>query len=217
MLGVNQITFAAGDVGSFLSSVTGTLPDSLRVIGSIVINPDYDTTAPAGIGRNCSFAADVDLSVPMSLSIADGAFSDTLVLGDTTGDGNADKRVDEKTLSDMNYGQLHVEIDNGTPLALKLKIGLMDRLRKMLLVVPQTEGDSIAIAGGAVMNGDVYASSRSTFTIDLQNADIRQFNLADLVKVDLALATSGTTPVNFRTTDKVHVRVWTQFSYRVNP
>ena len=67
------------------------------------------------------------------------------------------------------------------------------------------------------MNGDVYASSRSTFTIDLKNADIRQFNLADLVKVDLALATSGTTPVNFRTTDKVHVRVWTQFSYRVNP
>ena len=216
-LGLDQITFAAGDVGSFLSSVTGTLPDSLRVVGSIVINPDYDTTAAAGIGRNCSFAADVDLSVPMSLSIADGAFTDTLVLGDTTGDGNVDKRIDEKTLSDMNYGKLHVEIDNGTPLALKLKIGLMDRMRKMLLLVPQTEGDSIAITGGMVMNGDVYASTRSTFTIDLQNADIRQFNLADLVKVDLALATSGTDAVNFRTTDKVRVRVWTEFSYRVNP
>lgn len=217
MLGLNQITFAAGDVGSFLSSVTGTLPDSLRVVGSVVINPDYDTTAVAGIGRNCSFAADVDLSVPMSLSIADGAFTDTLVLGDTTGDGNADKRIDEKTLSGMNYGKLHVEIDNGTPLALKLKLGLMDRVRRMLLMVPQTEGDSITIAGGSVMNGDVYASTRSTFTIDLQNADIRQFNLADLVKVDLALATSGTGAVNFRTTDKVRVRVWTEFSYRVNP
>ena len=217
VLGLEQITFAAGDVGSFLSSVAGTLPDSLRVVGSIVINPDYDTTAAAGIGRNCSFAADVDLSVPMSLSIADGAFSDILVLGDTTGDGNADKRIDEKTLSGMNYGKLHVEIDNGTPLALKVKLGLMDRVRTMLLMVPQTEGDSITIEGGAVMDGDVYASTRSTFTIDLQNADIRQFNLADLVKVDLALATSGTGPVNFRTTDKVRVRVWTEFSYRVNP
>jgi hypothetical protein len=93
----------------------------------------------------------------------------------------------------------------------------MDRVRKMLLMVPQTEGDSIAIAGGAVMNGDVYASTRSTFTIDLQNADIRQFNLAELVKVDLALATTGTSAVNFRTTDNVRVRVWTQFSYKVNP
>ena len=216
-LGANPIAFAAGDVGAFMSSLTGTLPDSLRVVGSIVINPDYDTTVATGIGRNCSFAADVDLAVPMSLSITGGAFSDTLVMGDTTGDGRADKRIDEKTLADMNSGQLHVEIDNGTPLALKVKFGLMDRLRKTLLLVPQTEGDSIAINGGVVMNGDVYASSRSTFTINLSNIDIRQFNLADLVKVDLALGTSGTGPVNFRTTDNVHVRVWTQFSYRVNP
>jgi hypothetical protein len=217
MLGASPIMFAAGDVGAFMSSLTGTLPDSLRVVGSIVINPDYDTTVATAIGRNCSFAADVDVSVPMSLSITGGAFSDTLVLGDTTGDGNADKRIDEKTLADMNSGQLHVEIDNGTPLALKVKLGLMDRLRKTLLLVPQTEGDSIAINGGVVMNGDVYASSRSTFTINLSNVDIRQFNVADLVKVDLALGTSGTGAVNFRTTDKVHVRVWTQFSYRVNP
>ncbi len=216
-LGATPIAFAAGDVGAFMSSLTGTLPDSLRVVGSIVINPDYDTTVATSIGRNCSFAADVDLAVPMSLSLSGGAFSDTLVLGDTTGDGNADKRIDEKTLADMNSGQLHVEIDNGTPLALKVKFGLMDRLRKTLLLVPQTEGDSIAINGGVVMNGDVYASSRSTFTINLSNIDIRQFNVADLVKVDLALATSGTGAVNFRTTDKVHVRVWTQFSYRVNP
>ena len=216
-LGASPITFAAGDVGAFMSSLTGMLPDSLRVVGSIVINPDYDTTVATAIGRNCAFAADVDVAVPMSLSITGGAFSDTLVLGDTTGDGNADKRMDEKTLAEMNSGQLHVEIDNGTPLALKVKFGLMDRLRKTLLLVPQTEGDSIAINGGVVMNGDVYASSRSTFTINLSNIDIRQFNVADLVKVDLALGTSGTSAVNFRTTDKVHVRVWTQFSYRVNP
>jgi hypothetical protein len=216
-MGANPINFAAGDVGTFLSSISGTLPDSLRVVGSVVINPDYDTTSVSAIGRNCAFAADVDISVPMSLSIVGGAFTDTLTLGDTTGDGNADKRIDEKTLADMNSGQLHVEIDNGTPLALKVKLGLMDRLRKTLLLVPQTEGDSIAINGGLVLNGDVYASSHSSFTINLGNADIRQFNAADLVKLDLALATSGSGSVNFRTTDQVRVRVWTQFSYKVNP
>lgn len=216
-LGLEEITFTPGAVGTFLSSLSGELPDSLRVVGSIVINPDYDTTAPAAIGRNCSFAGDVDLSLPMSLRIVDGMFTDTLVMGDTTGDGEADRRLDEKTLRDMNAGILHVEVDNGTPLAMKLKVSLMDRTRKMLLMVPQTEGDSIAIAGGAVLNGDVSAATRSTFSVALQNADIRQFNLADLVKVDLALATSGTGAVNFRTTDNVRVRVWTQFSYKVNP
>jgi hypothetical protein len=87
----------------------------------------------------------------------------------------------------------------------------------MVLAVPQAEGDSIAIAAGSVMNGDVVASARSTRTLELKGTDLRQFNLADLVKIDLALATGGSLPVNFRTTDQVRVKMWTQFSYRVNP
>jgi hypothetical protein len=211
------IAFVQGDVGRFLTSLSGTLPDSLRVVGSIVLNPDYDTTAPAHIGRNCSFAGNVDLSIPMSLRIVDGHFADTLVIGDTTGDGSTDKRIDESTIEHVNYGQLHVEIDNGLPLDVKVKIGLLDRTRAMLLNLPQTEGDSIAIGAGSLVNGDVHAASRTTRIFELQGADFRQFNLADLVKIDLALATGGSTTVNFRTTDQVRVKMWAQFSYRVNP
>ena len=215
--GLEAVTFAPGDVGTFLSSVSGSLPDSLRVVGSITLNPDFDTLTASHVGRNCSFAGDMDLSIPMSLRIADGHFADTLTMGDTTGDGSSDRRIDESTLNDVNYGQLHVVIDNGLPLDLKIKIGLLDRARNMVLAVPQSEGDSIAIAAGSVLNGDVQASSRSTRTIELQGAEVRQFNLADLVKVDLGLATGGSMPVNFRTTDQVRVRIWTQLSYRVNP
>ena len=127
----------------------------------------------------------------MSLRIANGHFADTLVMGDTTGDGNADDRLDEETISDFNYGKLHVEIENGLPLDVKVKVGLLDRARRMLLAVPQTEGDSIAIAGGSVVNGDVQSASRSVRTLDLLGTDLRQFNLAELVKVDLALASPG--------------------------
>jgi hypothetical protein len=67
------------------------------------------------------------------------------------------------------------------------------------------------------MNGDVQSASRSVRTLDLLGTDLRQFNLAELVKVDLALASSGSTTVNFRTTDRVRVKMWTEFSYRVNP
>ncbi len=215
--GLDAISFVSGDVGRFLTSVSGALPDSLRVVGTIVLNPDYDTTAPACVGRNCSFAGDLDLSIPMSLRMVNGQFADTLVMGDTTGDGSSDKRIDDKTLNDVNYGQLHVVIDNALPLDVKVKIGLLDRFCSMVLAVPQTEGDSIAIVSGALMNGDVQASSRSTRTIELLGTEIRQFNLADLVKIDMALSTGGDVPVNLRTTDHVKVRMWTQFSYRVKP
>lgn len=215
--GLDAITFAPGDVGRFLTSISGILPDSLRVVGTVVLNPDYDTTAPAPVGRNCAFAGDVNLSIPMSLRITNGHFADTLVMGDTTGDGNADDRLDEETISDFNYGKLHVEIENGLPLDVKVKVGLLDGTRRMLLAVPQTEGDSIAIAGGSVVNGDVQTASRSVRTLDLLGTDLRQFNLAELVKVDLALASPGSTTVNFRTTDRVRVKMWTEFSYRVNP
>ncbi|GEM_PF-5836668 len=85
--GLDAITFAPGDVGRFLTSISGTLPDSLRVVGTVVLNPDYDTTAPAPVGRNCAFAGDVNLSI---LRLPPNGHFAVRRDGDTTGDGNAD-------------------------------------------------------------------------------------------------------------------------------
>jgi hypothetical protein len=215
--GLGTIAFAPGDVGGFLSMISGNLPDSLRVVGHVWLNPDFDTTAPAAIGRNCSFAGNVNLSVPLSMRIADGVFADTLVMGDTTGDGTADSRIDPAQLNDFNSGRMFVEIDNGLPLAVKVKMVMLDRNRRPLLVIPQSEGDSIAIAAGIIAGGDVQASTRSSRIVELQNAELRSLNAADFVQVGVAVNTPGTGAVNFNSTDRVRVRVWTQLSYRVKP
>ena len=215
--GLGEINFAAGDVGSFLSQVSGNIPDSLRVTGNVVLNPDYDTTQATSIGRNCAFTGNVDMSVPMTLRIVDGCFADTLVMGDTSGTGKSDARIDEKTLNDVNSGRMHVDIDNGLPMAVKVKIVLLDRDHKPLLAVPQTEGDSVAITAGIVANGDVQATTRSSRIIELKGTEVQFFNKADFVQVSLGVATPGVSAVNFRTTDNVHVRVWSEFSYKVNP
>jgi hypothetical protein len=215
--GLGTIAFAPGDVGGFLSQISGNLPDSLRVVGNVVLNPDFDTTAPAAIGRNCSFAGNVNLSVPLSMRISDGVFAETLVMGDTTGDGTADHRIDPKELSSFNAGRMFVEIDNGLPLGVKIKLVLLDRNRKPLLVIPQSEGDSITIAAGIVAGGDVQAPAHSSRFVELQNAEIQSLNVADFVQMGVAISTPGSGPVNFNTTDRVRVRVWTQFSYRVKP
>jgi hypothetical protein len=215
--GLGAITFAPGDVGGFLSQISGNLPDSLRVVGHVWLNPDFDTTAPAAIGRNCSFAGNVHLSVPLSVRIADGVFADTLVMGDTTGDGAADHRIDPRQLNDFNSGRMFVEIDNGLPMGVKVKLTLLDRNRRPLLVIPQSEGDSITIAAGIVAGGDVQASARFSRFVELQNAELQSLNVADFVQLGVAVNTPGLGPVNFNTTDRVRIRVWTQLSYRVKP
>lgn len=216
-IGLNPIDFAQGDVGNFLTRVSGNIPDSLRVIGTVVLNPDYDTTMLAYVGRNGSFAGNVDLSLPMSLRIVDGCFADTLVMGDTTADGTTDYLVDPKTMSDVNSGRMHLEIDNGLPMAVKIKVVLLDNAHRPVLTLPQTEGDSLEIGAGVVVNGDVQASTHSSRIIELQRTEVALFNSAAYVHVAVGVVTPGNAAVNFRTTDKVHVRVWSEFSYRVNP
>lgn len=214
--GLGVIDFVTEDVGNFLTQISGNIPDSLRIVGSVVMNPDYDTTNATAIGRNCSFGGDVDLTVPMSLQIVDGCFADTLVMGDTTGDGNSDHLIDPKMMQDVNSGKMHVEIDNGLPMGVKVKVVLLDRAHKPLLTVPQSEGDSIDIVAGVVVNGDVQATSRTTRLIELKGTEVLQFNDAAYVHMSVSVSTPGATAVNFRTTDKVSVRVWSEFSYRVN-
>jgi hypothetical protein len=112
---------------------------------------------------------------------------------------------------------MHIEIDNGLPMGVKVKVVLLDRAHRPLLAVPQTEGDSVAITAGIVSNGDVQASTRSSRILELKGSEVQMFNKAEFVQVSLGVATPGDAAVNFRTTDNVRIRVWSEFSYRVNP
>ena len=100
---------------------------------------------------------------------------------------------------------------------MKVKLVLLDKAREPLLTVPQSEGDSVVINAGVVANGDVQASTHSSRLIELKGTEVTQFNNAVYVRMSVGVATPGTEAVNFRTTDKVRVRVWSEFSYRVNP
>jgi hypothetical protein len=214
--GIGTIDFAPGDVGTFLSRVSGNIPDSLRVVGNVTLNPDYDTTMTTSIGRNGSFAGDIAFSVPMSLRIVQGCFADTVVMGDTTNDGKTDHIIDPDVMKDVNLGRMHLEIDNGLPLGVKVKVVLLDNAHNPVLTIPQSEGDSLEIGAGLVVNGDVQSTAHSSRVIELRGTELTQFNNAAYVRMNVSTSTPGATAVNFHTTDKVRVRVWSEFSYRVN-
>jgi hypothetical protein len=214
--GKDPIDFVQTDVGAFLSGISGTLPDSIRVRGTVLINPNYDQTSPCGIGRHSGFGGDLDLGIPLSLSIQGGSLSDTTEMGDTTGDGHRDNRIDQKTLDGVNSATVHVEMENSLPFGVVAKLTLLNMARQPVLVIPQSAGDSITVAAGVVSNGDVVAPTAVRRDIRITGTEAQAINVADLVTYSIRVMTGGTGPVNLRTTDSIRFRVWVEVSEKVN-
>jgi hypothetical protein len=214
---LGTIDFVPGDVGNFLSQFSGKFPDSIRVVGRIVLNPDYDTTQAGTVGSHCTFAGAVNLSIPLNLSIGAGSLRDTVAFGDTTGDGNSDYQKNQKLFNGINSGLVHIDIENGLPMQVGFTVTLLDHDRRPLLTIPQGVGDSLFIGSAAVSGGVVQSAVRSSRSIPLSRDEVQRFEPAQFVRYAVSIATPGTQPVSFRATDYVRVRIWTQLSEQVNP
>jgi len=215
--GLDVIEFNPIDVGTFISQLAGGFPDSMRVNGIVDVNPSYDTGTLGRVGKHSSISGVLDLSIPLTLSIPNGLLSDTTVVGDTTGDGIADRQIDEKTLERVNDGEVFLEVENGLPVALNMKVGLLDRAGRVLLWIPQAQGDSVVIPSASVSQGDVQSPTVASTSISLTREEIRYLNVAELVTFAIGLRTTLGDVVNFRTSDTVRIRSWVQLSYRMDP
>ena len=189
----------------------------MSVTGTVQFNPSYDTTNVGTVGRNSSVAGALDLSIPLTLSIPNGLLSDTTVIGDTTADGVADRQIDQHTLESINSGKIFLDIENGLPVALNVKIGLLDSLEQSVLWIPQAPGDSLTIPAAFVSQGDVQSPAHMSTSIALSQAEISRLNLAKLVMFAIGLETAQGDVVNFRTSDNVRIRSWVRLSYRMDP
>jgi hypothetical protein len=217
--GSNTVQFNTAEVGQFLSQFSGSLPDSFHICGRVLVNPSdvYNPAIEGHVGQSSSFSGAMNLEIPMMLGIVDGVYRDTLLLGDTTGDGHQDYQINKDRLKSVNYGKMYVEVENGMPIQMGIRLHLLNGNRQILLQLPQS-GQSIGFNAAIVdAQGNVFAPARSTSTIELSEQDVRQFNPASLISYSLELHTpAGGSAVRFRTSDYVKMRVWSSFSYRVN-
>jgi hypothetical protein len=219
--GPNAVVFDGTEVGQFLSQFSGEIPDTLHIMGSVLMNPPeaYDPTLAGvgGIGYNSAFAGMIDLQVPMMLGVSNGMYTDTLAIGDTTGDGYADFTVNKSRLREVNSGKLYVQIQNALPLQVGINLRFLNNAKQSLLQLPQS-GQPVMMAAAQVDgNGDVILPALSTSTIELNNSDVRQFDPAAFLSYTVSLVTTpGTNAVRFCTTDFVRIRMWSTLSYRVN-
>lgn len=210
------ITFAPGEVGKFLTRVSGALPDTVQLVGTVIVNPEYDTTRIGAAGSRSTFEGAVDFSVPLTLSIGGGAIADTVAFGDTTGDGNSEYAVNADLLNDINGGKVHIDIDNGLPLGMSLTLTLLDKMRTPLLILPQTAGDSLSVAPGVVAGGEVVAPARSSRLVQLSKEEVRLFERAKYVRYGIGLATPGPGTVTFRSDQSLRFRIWSELSYQMS-
>jgi hypothetical protein len=211
------VVFDQAQVGSFLAQIVEDLPSTVRLAGSVVLNPYYDTSRRVSVGRNTTVAGDIDLSVPLTLSIRGGAVLDTAVIGDTTSDGTVDRWLDEQTLEALNSGQITIDVENALPLSFTLKFVLLDISGRPLLDLPQAAVDSIRVSPAVMVNGAVVSPSRSQVILNLDSDEVRRMNPSMYLRFAVTLQTPGPGLVTFRASDRLTVRSWAQFSYTVDP
>jgi hypothetical protein len=217
--GGGAIAFDGAEVGAFLSKLSGRLPDSLQVSGKVLVNPpDCYSRGAAGagsVGRNSSFSGSVTLSIPMNLGISQATYRDTTGFG-VTEDGGG-KKPGQSELANVNGAKLFVEVQNGLPAQVGVRVYLLDAMHRRLLTLPQS-GQSLQVNAAAVdAQGIAAMPGTSTLTINLSHAEAQLYIPAEYVEYELDLATaSGGSPAVFLTSDAVRVRVWTQCSYGVN-
>ena len=211
------VVFDQAQVGSFLAQIVEDLPPAVRLAGSVVLNPYYDTSRRVSVGRNTTVAGDIDLSVPLTLSIRGGAVLDTAVIGDTTSDGTVDRWLDEQTLEALNSGQITIDVENALPLSFTLKFVLLDISGQPLLDLPQAAVDSIRVSPALMANGAVVSPSRTQVVMNLDSDEVRRINPSMYLRFAVNMQTPGPGLVTFRASDRLTVRSWAQFSYTVDP
>jgi hypothetical protein len=209
--GAGTITFVGSEVGQFLSKFGDAMPDSLYLRGSVLVNPDYAT---GYVSSASSVGGSVDLAIPLTIGISSATYRDTVAFA--TNDNGSSSRPGSDQLVKVNGAKLHFEIENGLPVGVSLNVRLLDKLHNVILTLPQS-GQPFQMTPSFVdADGYSAAPGLSTFVIDLNHAEAQQYIPAEFVDYDVQLATSGSgSVVNFRTTDQIKVRMWTQCSYEV--
>jgi len=207
--GNSVIVFDSTAVGSFLTAASPGFPDSVRVVGSVLVNPPdaYNPTL-SGVGTvsGRSYIRDtVVFDVPLRFSLQNGTFRDTTSV-----------EIDRESVDKTNNGTVYVELQNSLPLQVGVNFYLMDSTKtRVLLRLPQS-GQPIFVAPATVdAQGNVSASVQTNTAIVMSHADIQAFARSKNLGYSLSVGTTPGGPVRIRTTDKIHIRLWSKLSYRV--
>ena len=202
------LTETNSDIVSFLNSFSSKLPDQFTVAGDALLNPDY---ASGSVSASDSIGIGFSIEIPISIGVVRGVVRDT---NDVDIDSDARKEIDRTT-----YGKLTFEVENGLPASIEVSLDLLDARRAKLLTLPKASQPPVAVTGAQVdVQGRAVVPASSTSYFEVTADDISKFHPSQYVAYSMIIGTTGggSVPVQFRSTDSVHVRAYSTLNYRVN-
>lgn len=187
-----------------------TLPDSLRIFGDGLLNPNYDTTVARNVADTSKISGDVRVDFPLNVGIKNGTLRDTIDIADKI-------NIQQEDLGRLNRGTLTFNVFNALPAALQLKAVMLDANGDSMWVFPRSGG--IAINAASVgSDGFSNQSAQSIVPIALDRSDVQALVDATFLRFEVTLNTTQSVPsVKFRTSDTIRSRVYGTLSIRIGP
>jgi hypothetical protein len=208
----------AQGLSAFLGTATSSLPDSMYVRGSVVVNPPIPTSGT--IYDTSKIYPSMSAIIPMKLGLLGGQYVDVAAISG---------KFDSAFVASTKSGTLFFSIENHLPLALSFKANFLGKSSTppfkvdTVLRTPQLPlYSTYSIAGANVdASGSVTTSNTSTFNISLVTQEFQALSSSDSVYIKVTLNTSGAlTPtvqaVKIKATDYIRIRASANAVYTVN-
>ncbi|MEK7818506.1 MAG: hypothetical protein AAB255_01790 [Bacteroidota bacterium] len=214
-------------ISSFISNGQGFFPDSIRIKGTVEINPIdvyKDPNSFGGATDGDTIVTSVRFAFPMRIGIKNGTLRDTTIIGDTTASGTGSNKIDKESLSNIVQGKIFFSIENTFPFQIQIKAGLYDKSKDnfsipdtiALMYLPMNK-DTILVDSARYSQSPVRPGKSYT-AFALTPADVDKFNPATFMTLAINIRTSGNgdKAVIFRKDNYLHIKSFASVTFNVD-
>ncbi|MBK7866047.1 MAG: hypothetical protein IPJ75_03105 [Ignavibacteriales bacterium] len=198
-------------VETFIASFQNELQSTMTVVGVTTLNPNFKEGTANMVDSVYGMA---QLDFPLHVGITNGAFTDTVAVEFSSDDSSK--------IANSNTADITMKIENGMAAGVTLGGKFVDKDYKyvMNLIPKNTGNDSLVVILGATVGADnkVVTATNKEIKIKLVNNDFKNFTKVKYLIFDIKVNTSkpNASPVKFYPLDKIKMRAFGKFSYKVD-
>jgi hypothetical protein len=199
-------------VETFIASFQNELPNTMTVVGVTTLNPNFKEGTADMVDSVYGMAR---LDFPLHVGITNGSFTDTVAVEFSSDDSSK--------IANSNTADITMKIENGMAAGVTLGGKFVDgNYNYIMNMIPKNTGnDSLVVIPGAAVGPDnkVITPTNKDILIKLVKNDFKNFTRVKYLIFEMKVNTSkpNASPVKFYPLDKLKMRAFGKFSYKVDP
>jgi hypothetical protein len=206
-----QLDNSSGWAHGFLDQLFSIIPDTLTIVGHIVVNPDF---VQSSITDTAKLYNTMNVYFPVKVGIYGGKIS-------TTTKSDFPKDI----VNNVKRGQMNFEVYNHIPLQMAFHAALMGKATPTspydtLMHIPTDNIPRVVLPAHVNTSGVSSDSVLSTFSFVLADTSITKLSTVDSMYVQFDIQTTPTgvqiKPVRIQSTDFISVRASGNLIYMIN-